>query len=202
MLHIDQRCLDFIGSKTQELLQHGVTVYLSNKSSVNGMYGGTFCGRTMKLSVAMNNGIRSFYDFVHEYSHFLQCRDRLSFWNAHIDHVNTYLNWVSNPNLDLSARQVNRAVKGTIALEHDCELTAVTLLRTFNLPVDIAAYCRQANANMLYYQWGKKHRRWGANGPAISEEEFALHLPSFIPDLPFFLNKSNYTKYIKLLDNK
>ena len=42
MNSMHSRCLEFIGSKAQELILEGVSVYLSNKTSINNKYGGTF----------------------------------------------------------------------------------------------------------------------------------------------------------------
>lgn len=202
---IDDRCLEFIGSKTQELLRHGVTVYLSNKDNINKRYGGTFCGRTRKLSVAMDNGIRSFYDFLHEYSHFLQWKDRRLFWNTHIQETSNFINWATTAGLgifNLTPAEIEKAVAGAITLEHDCESTAIALISSFQLPISVEAYSRQANANLLYYQWGRKHRQWAGSGPPLDEQDFIPHLPPSLPSLNFFLEKQHYMKYIKILDKQ
>jgi len=194
---IHHRCLEFIGSKVQELIQHGISVHLTNKRVINNKYSGTFDAARNSLTVAMGQGSFSVYTFLHEYAHFIQHRDKTELWNyLHEEGTYKYINWL-NRSIVLSKPEIELAFRNTLALEHDAETMALSMVLTHNLPLDIAAISRCANNNLLFYSWTRIRRDWNNGFTGVCDTILEQQLPAVLQPLDYFTDMKNTKNIFK-----
>lgn len=192
------RCLQFIGSKVQELIQQGISVYLTNGQSINKKYAGSFDSQAKTLKVAMcQTGAYSMYTFLHEYAHYIQFRDKTElFKQLQMEGTDTYMRWL-NREVTLSKAEIENAFKNVLALEHDAEVMAVSMVSTHNLPLDINEMSRRANCNLLFYSWTRIKRQWGDCCCGVDAATLESFLPDIVPTLDYFTDMKNTKNIMK-----
>lgn len=159
MEYINTKCLKFIGSKVQELIQHGISVYISNKPNLNKKYGGSFSSQDKIIKIAMGSGVYSMYKFVHEYAHFLQYKDKPEFWeNNFISGMSYYLGWLETG--ESKGLNIKKLFNKTLIIEHDAEQMALSIISSHNLGLDMNICIKEANANLLFYVWTRMQKKW------------------------------------------
>lgn len=194
---IPSRCLEFIGSKVQELIQHGISVHLTNGRCINNKYAGTFNPFRKSLTVAMGCGSHSVYTFLHEYAHFIQYRDKTELWKyLHEEGTCKYVSWL-NREITLSKSEIDAAFRNNLALEHDAETMAIGMVSTHNLPLDIACISRCANNNLLFYSWTRIRRDWNNGFTGIDDNTLEQLLPEVLQPLDYFTDMRNAKKIFK-----
>lgn len=198
MRSLHPRCLEFIGSKVQELIQQGISVYLTNGRSINNKYAGSFNSQSKTLKVAMGQPAElGMYTFLHEYAHFIQFRDKPELWNRlHSGGTDTYARWL-NREITLSKAEIELAFRNVLALEHDAEVMAVSMVSTHNLPLDINEMSRRANCNLIFYSWTRIKRQWGDCFCGVNDDHLELYLPDTIPTLDYFTDIKNTKAVMK-----
>lgn len=198
MSSLHPRCLEFIGSKVQELIQQGVSVYLTNGWSINNKYSGSFSSQTKTFRVAMGqSGEQSMYTFLHEYAHYIQFRDKPELWNhLHKEGTDNYVRWLCRE-ITLSKAEIETAFRNVVALEHDAEVMAVSMVSSHNLPLDIRAMSRRANCNLIFYSWTRIKREWGDGYCGIDDDTLESFLPDIIPTLDYFTDMKNTKAIMK-----
>lgn len=196
MHSLHPRCLEFIGSKVQELIQQGISVYLTNGQSINNKYAGSFNSEAKTLKVAMGQpDVYSMYTFLHEYAHFIQFRDKTELWDhLHSEGTDTYVRWL-NREITLSKAEIESAFRNVVALEHDAEVMAVSMVSTHNLPLDIKDMSRRANCNLIFYSWTRIKRQWGDCG--VDDATLESFLPDVVPPLDYFTDMKNTKAIMK-----
>jgi len=207
-LKVPAACWQFIGEKTAELVSDGVDVCLSNGSLVGSKrrYKGCFCGNTKQLKVAMGNGLRSVYVFIHEYAHYLQWKDRRIRFDEGIEGITAVRDLIDNKKdlRSISKKDwiaIAKNLDKVISMEHECEVIASALITSHNIPIDIHAYSQYANMQIMLYSLFKKYRVWGLNKLGLDEDWLASNLPTYIPSLDYFLGKELPAWfYVKLIN--
>jgi hypothetical protein len=171
---IDDRCLEFIGSKVQVLIQHGISVNLSNRVNINNKYGGTFCPSRKELKVAMGCGVYSVYAFIHEYAHFCQWQQNRTFWDTHFEQGTVpFMCWLDG----FRESDVDGAFKSALKLEHDAEKIAIGMIRASKLPLCSRDYTVKANVNLLMYPFMRINRSWNNGHLHIRDDLVEPHIP-------------------------
>lgn len=197
MQDIHPRCLEFIGSKVQELIRNGISVYLSNGLDINNKYSGSFNGYYKTLKVAMGMGEVSVYTFIHEYAHFLQFRDKYDVWfKLHEEGTNQYSLWL-NGDIELNEKEIDFAFRSVLTLEHDAESIANAIISVHQLPLDLPRLSRVANSNLLFYSWTRIKREWGNGCFPVDDGIIEQYLPSVLQPLDYFLDKRNAKSIFK-----
>lgn len=159
MNSMHSRCLEFIGSKAQELILEGVSVYLSNKTSINNKYGGTFSSYDKMFKVAMGSGDDSVFTFIHEYSHFLQFKHRPEFWNENFfNGAEIYLRWLDSG--IIKGFEVEDVFSKFVTLEHDAQQIALSIVTSHSLPLNLAYCTKTANIHLLFLSWTRLSKTW------------------------------------------
>lgn len=198
MVRFNTRCSNFIGSKVQELIQHGISVHLTNGQSIDKRFSGTFCGVRKEFRVAMGDGDNSLFTFIHEYAHFLQYKFDHAFWHKRIyDGVTPYFDWLAGA--EYSRNQVKRSVRSCLELEHNCEIRVQAIIDAYSLRLDKASAATNANANLMGYVWGMRHRIYGPMPITYTK----LHdlFPGYILPIESFTNFSIANRYINIIDS-
>jgi len=107
--------------------------------------------------------------FLHEYCHFKQTLDenRGKAVAYPLLRDASYLKWAAwlSGKVDVSPRTARRLRRGIQLMERDCDRRAIATARHFELPIDIGAYTRHANAYHLFYTVAERHRSWYRTPP-------------------------------------
>lgn len=197
MSDINPRCLEFIGSKVQELIQNGVSVHLTKGNCVNDKYSGNFHADSKTIRVAMGNGDHSVYTFLHEYAHYVQFRDKRELWDKlHEGGTVKYSDWLYRSK-NLTKEEIEQAFRNIVALEHDAETMAISMISTHNLPLAIAQLSRTASCNLIYYAYTRIHRSWGKGHFSVCDAEVERQLPDVIQPLDFYTDMKNAKSIFK-----
>ncbi len=191
------RIMNFIGGRTQELIRNGISVHLTYKDAINKLYGGSFCAHNKVFRVAMGNGMDSIHSFIHEYAHFLQFRNNKAFWDRKIEKgVYTFFGWLDGD--AFTPAEVERSLRLTIEIEHDCEMTALKVISAYELPVDPSTYSRVCGMNLMRYHIVARDRKWTTGGYSVNDDLSVLeYMPAVLPKLSFFLDKENIQKFLE-----
>jgi hypothetical protein len=198
MKQIDPRCLEFIGSKVQELIQHGISVYILNKRCVNNKHAGVFSSYNKSFKVALGDASGGMHTFLHEYAHFLQYKYRSFFWKDNFDYgLALYLCWLED-GVEYKSLTLNNIYNKALELERDAETLALGLISSHNLPLDLENHIYEANANLLFYPWTRLTRKCNANIFNASIDA----LQKYMPETLFTLDQLRDLKYMKKVFNK
>lgn len=123
---------------------------------------------------------------LHEYSHLTQWVENCPEWAAHQKTPGMW-DWLAGKPLKGAAKVVD----ATQALEADCERRTVRLIRELAAPIDVAEYCRRANAYIHFHNVIKAERKWYKAPGALFVPEILRHCNDSLD--------SNFTKTPKPL---
>ena len=155
----------FLGDMMIDLISNKVTVRMHKSRRIDGKYGGLYWGGDKELDVAFGRPIRDWLgDAVHEYCHFLQEMQKGSVWYTCDKYHQNFFEWLEGDK-DIVC---DSDVLGAIELERDCDMRAVSLIRQYDLPINLDRYIKSSNAYLFSYQAMYKKRQWtdkkGAHG--------------------------------------
>jgi hypothetical protein len=178
---------NFICKVVNELIENDFSVFIHNKDRVEEC-GGWFDSSKKEFTVAMKD--RMGYEIlIHEYSHFLQWRDRRRYFNKKLKSVEIIFSWIDGKGYDNPT--LEKAIKELIELEWDCEMGAIELIRKYNLDVDINEYIKAANAYLLFYHMVYEQGVWCKKSPY--SKKIADTMDTALHPLEYYLNPDNLT---------
>jgi len=151
---------DFLTYAIQKLVKSEVNISLTNTTNV--MFGeenrcsGWFSGsdedtlEDRQFCVAMNNpnaqGI-----FVHEYSHFLQWRNKKGIWyDIDVDKESNFWEWLDG-NKKMSKKSLREISLLIGAVEADAERRSVGIIKKWDIDINLKEYKRKANTYIFFY---------------------------------------------------
>jgi hypothetical protein len=194
--------LSFTLKVVKELLNHGFSVDLRQKESIDG-YGGWFGNDEgeEEFVVAMKHPM-SFEILIHEYCHFLQWKYDRQLWDKSMSTYDILFDWINFPSLKYCSdikdctftnEQLDQSLHDILEIEHDCEKRVLRLVK--NNPIedfDIDKYKRAVNAYLWSYHINRELRIRPVR--PIYSDRVMNHMPaSFYNDLSYYLDKNNLT---------
>ncbi len=178
---------NFICKVVNELIESDFSVFIHNKDKIEEC-GGWFDPSKKEFTVAIKNQM-GFEILIHEYSHFLQWKERKKFFKRKIKSSNIIFGWISGKHYTDDI--LEKAIKELIELEWDCEVGAIELIHKYKLDVDINEYIKAANACLLFYHIVYEQGVWCKKSP-YSPKICKLMDTAFHP-LEYYLNLNNLT---------
>lgn len=183
----------FILKSVRNLLNHDFSVLLYNTEKLEDNCGG-YCWiddseNKREFAVAMKHHM-GFEIFIHEYCHFLQWRDKRSFWNNSIENYDIVFDWIEDLTLKTSEEDLQRGLKSILDIEHDCETMVLKLVK--NNPIedfDTSKYIKASNAYLLNYHLMKELRQ-KPNNP-IYTKDVLKSMSDIFHSLDFYLDNNN-----------
>lgn len=187
---------DFIAKAVSELIDDGFSLKLMMEKSIDGKYGGWFGSEKdeKEFVVAMKHNC-AFEIFVHEYSHYLQWKERRSFFNKKSKGCNILFDWLDGKKY--SEKVISKAIQDTIELEWDCEQTAVRLIKKYKLDIDIDTYIRGANCYLFFYHTVHKLNKWTSNGRSPYTTAMRKITSNQLNELAYYLDEDNYDSKLR-----
>lgn len=177
---------EFIALVINDLLDSKFSIFLHQKAKVDEC-GGWFDSDTKEFTVALDNPM-SFEILIHEYSHFLQWKHYNSWFSRNNGGVRILFGWLDG--VDYSNEILDLAWRDTVALELDCEMSALSLIKEYDLPVDVDKYRLAANAYLLFYRFVRSRREWSKKSPYNNEAILAA-MPTELQSLDYYLNPAS-----------
>lgn len=107
---------------------------------------------------------------LHEYSHLTQWAEDCAAWRE-LAKTPEMWDWLDGKSL----KNAKAVVELTQELEADCERRTVRLIKELNAPIDLEAYCRQANAYIHFHNVIKDKRKWVKGAGAFANPEILKH---------------------------
>lgn len=194
----------FISFVKKECKKNGIKIILSKKKDllVNDVKcSGYFSATDKELAVATGKPFKDWLEvFIHEYAHSVQYATDSKVWLS--NDINGYeaselLDIWLNKTIDLSPIQLKKYTEVVMDVELDCEKRSVSLIKKFDLPIDIDLYIKKANSYVLSYHVVKKMRKW-RKVPPYSVQEIVDAMPNH-----FNLNyKKPNKRLISLIEKK
>lgn len=123
---------------------------------------GYFDDEPAELAVSIGKPLKQWFPcLVHESCHFDQWSTGSKLWKAcdKFDKVDKSLfDWLNGAKL--TKPEVKLALETIRELELDCERRTVAKIEKFNLPIDIPAYIKNANAYINFHNYVGLTRKW------------------------------------------
>lgn len=174
----------FIGYAINDLLNHNVDVVIKNKRYRKGTDDGWFSSdKKLEFVCNLGGGEESrICLFLHEYSHFLQWKNKSKFWfsEKYDTAYNEYFEFKSTTH-QLKYQNLIQEV------EQDCDRIAINLIDIHKLPVNKEEYIRESNWYIWFYNYVTKINKW-PNLDFIDIEKINKICPKR------FIGKSRYNK--------
>jgi hypothetical protein len=179
-------------------LENDFSIFLHQEKNVNDC-AGWFDSRKREFIVAMQ-GKGGFSTLIHEYSHFLQWRDRKKYYNRLLKSCDIVFSWIAGKFYKKDV--VEEAIKYVIELEWDCEMGALELIKKYDLDVDIKKYIQSANAYIMFYHVIHNTRKWCKKSPY--NPEITRSMPECLQPLEYYqildnIKDHQWEKYLKVL---
>ena len=182
---MDKKARKFVQHIREHLEEYGGKLIVGTGKEVNTGEGirasGLFNDNPVVIRVAKN--CKDFIGVLaHEYAHFLQWLDCPKNIQSADDNAGiVFFEWLSGQ--DYESRDVQRAMTRIMAMERDAERRAVSIIKHFDLNVDIEDYIKKANC-YIYMHWIMRERRsWnyrrGAKDPMKSRKLIGMMPDSF-----------------------
>jgi len=161
--------------------------------------GGWFDADNREFVVALKSRM-GFETMIHEYSHYLQWKNRRRFYNKGANACGVVFSWLGGKFYKKDT--LTNAIKDIIHLEWDCEMGALELISKYSLDVDTDKYIRAANAYLLFYHIVHSERKWCKESPY--NPSIVASMPIALQPLEYYLISDNIKehqreKYIKIL---
>jgi hypothetical protein len=180
----------FIGMATRQMLENKVGVCFHYRKTISKCRGYT---TKHSLHVAARRPTNEWLSvFAHEYGHFLQNKDeesgkKLDYDIVTDDELELFDSWlVGRKNLE--KQRLTKLRKKIQRMEADCEIRTISLIKKYDLPIDIPDYIRGSNAYLIFYNFVEKYRTWCKKSPSIITEIKDL-MPNKIKTANFRMSK-------------
>jgi hypothetical protein len=108
---------------------------------------------------------------LHEYCHLTQWVEGCDAWILTEKHTGNFFEWIGGK----SVKNVLLSIRASQSLEADNERRTVRLIRELDAPIDIADYCRRANAYVHFYNVMADKRRWYREPGVLYSPEILEH---------------------------
>lgn len=177
----------FIRRVYRDMRDHKVIVDKVNASYIvdnNGnSYGGGFSDTPLRIELSMKVSQRDFLSIlVHEYSHFLQWKQKSPFWFTKYRGLSPWVvleRWLGGR--EYKDTTIIECIERVRKCELDCDRIAVGLIKEYDLPINIYDYCRSASAYQYFYHYVRITRQW-------EYEQFPPYIRSVLDLMPSNLN--------------
>ena len=191
----------FLGYTIARMIKHNVKIILYPKLTTpddcDGSFGSNYPDAPCEFEVATKKIKHEWLSvYVHEYGHFLQHIYKEPLYVNSDGPLNRTWDYIMKKRRTFKWADV-RAVQ---AVERDCELRVVRLIKYHKLPLDISKYIREANCVLFYYNEATKRRRWWPNKGKLPF--YAKGIKDIIPDtiLPIEAYEVSPDGYSELCD--
>lgn len=191
---------NFVCKAVSDLLNDKFSILIHQTKDVKNC-GGYFDYDSKEFVVAMRNRM-GFEILVHEYCHYLQWKEDRKYFLKMVKNCGIVFDWLDGKFYKKSI--LEKATRGVIELEWDCEKRAVDLIKKYKLDVDIPEYCRSANSYLLFYHIVRETRMWYKKSPYNTKLTDGM-LPE-LQDLDYYMDRNNITdkqhgQYLKIIGN-
>ena len=116
---------------------------------------------------------------AHEFNHYIQWKTQACVWkNLDLRESNAYSifwDWLDGA-MEFNDI-IDSVVDRIVAVEHDCEIRTIQMIKDENLPIDIAEYSKTANSYLAFLMYVKISRSW-SKCDMIGEESVLIKMPS------------------------
>jgi len=151
----------FIKFVQDELFQYNIKLIFGRGTEVN-MNGFRCSGYFDEVEVRVAKMSPDWLSvLVHEYSHFLQWKNRHDeYENIKINNVDSLKiihDWIDGEEFRPST--VKKAFMKARKLEKKCEMLALEVIKKHNLPINVEKFICQANCHIYYYHMMEKTRK-------------------------------------------
>jgi hypothetical protein len=185
---MDKAVERFIGYTMGRLIKHGtkVTLYPTFKTpdGCGGSFGEIYEGQPCEFDVATGKDMYRWLGvYVHEYSHFLQHIAKEPLYVNSDGPVTRFFEYLEKERRRFTWADV-RAVQ---ALERDCEIRAVRLIKYHELPLDLDDYIQQANAQILFYNEAARKQSW-----VVKKGRFPYNVKACLDLMPTTIQKEEW----------
>ena len=177
---MNKRLRHYLQEKTGELLEHKIGVKFDHRRRLPNDCQGCFDGRTLEVAIGVPQKLWV-PSFIHEYCHFRQFIEESPNWKRWHTCQPDLFDWLADPALKATTRQLHRTTKLYQEAEQDCDRRAVAEIKAHSLPINVEAYIRRSNVYIWFYNIVMKHRVWCAKPPYAFREIFELVPATFIP---------------------
>lgn len=182
---------NFVCKVINELIDDDYSVFIHNKKMVD-YCGGWFDCNKREFVVAMKNRL-GFETLIHEYSHYLQWKNKKRFYNKKLKSVEIVFNWIDGKFFKKNI--VEEAMGEVIELEWDCEIGAMDIIRKYDLKVDLGEYAQAANAYLMFYNFILETRLWCKEAPY--NLKIMNLMPTALQPLEFYKIPENLTDKLR-----
>jgi hypothetical protein len=189
---------NFICKVCSELLDDNFSILIHQKKMVN-FCGGWFDPDLKEFTVAMKNRM-GFEILIHEYSHYLQWKNRKRFFNKGASACGIVFSWLDGK--FYKQETIANAISDVITLEWDCEMGALELINKYSLDVDVSRYLKATNAYLMFYHIVHENRKWCKHSPY--NPTITASMSDSLQPLEYYQNPDNVKdhqreKYLKIL---
>ena len=190
----------FINKILDEILEEKGGFVLTPTKTLDNNCSGEFESNCYpKISVATGKPFKRWFPIlVHEYSHFLQWKDRKSIWyNKTCDTAySKYFQLLDTPHV--TSEELFNLQIWVQRLEQDCDRRAVEIIEKYSLPIDIKLYIRQSNSYIWYYNVVSELCLWRSAKSPYDVSTIQENCPSsFIPESRYLKPSKKMVTLIK-----
>lgn len=148
---------EFVKAVRNELKEYGIKLVFSRGCFVktDGMMAfGFFDEKQVRVARGHSRWIEV---LAHEYSHFLQWLTGSKLYRRCDNSGNIIDDWLHGKKIE--PRKVHRAFENIRAMERECEMITVEIIREYGLNVDIERYKQEANCYIYIHHLMEMHRK-------------------------------------------
>lgn len=158
-IEYDDKALIFIDHVKKECKKYGVVCSLRNTRYViisKGVLASGYFDETTPILVCSMNRKDAIEILVHEYCHLTQWVEQIPIWKECEKSLPKFFGWLQGDKV----RNVKKHMENCRELELDNEKRSVSIIKKFNLDIDISKYIKKANAYVYFYTYMLTIRRW------------------------------------------
>jgi len=160
----------FLGHILIDILTNNCKVIFENKEKIiveNGIKSSACWDDDAKtLTIGTRKPVLRWYkNFIHEYCHFLQWKEKNKIWKYY-DKISRQYNsddWLAGKNF--TKKEIDLMIDTDILLELDCEKRVIDLIKKYNLPFKINKEIQEMNAYLYFISSVRELRKWYKKAP-------------------------------------
>lgn len=160
----------FLGHILTDILSHNCKIIFENKEKVviDKKIKSSACwdDDLKTLSIGIRKPFSRWYrNFIHEYCHFLQWKEKDKIWKYYDKITRKYNSddWIVGRNF--SKKQINLMIDANVIIELDCEKRVIELIKEYHLPFKIDNEIQEMNAYLYFISSVRVLRKWYKKAP-------------------------------------
>lgn len=156
----------FVGQCIRDMISSGVTIEITRRKNMSTYSHSYFTESNGVVPNFRINYFKNDFDFyiptfLHEYCHFLQWKNKSTYFIQGIKSTEKYYKWLNGEHEQVDIEDLRNIQR----MELDCDRRAIKSIKKYNLDIDLQQYILESNSYIISHNYVHEKRKYFSSFP-------------------------------------